>query len=285
MTPSELSFAAAGLLLAGIVKGVTGIGYATCAMPFLVIAVGLEAAMAIVVAPAIASNAAVIACAGGITRTVARFYRFYLAILPGIVCGTLLLRALDPRLATQGLAGLTICYVALAIARPSLALPARLEQPLALPAGFLNGMLTSVTGSQIFPLVPYMMALRLEPQAQVQAINLAVTIASLALGAALLATGIMTPALLVVSAAGVVPAMLGVAGGSLLRDRLPIEAMRRLTLAVLLLIGVGLLARDAIEQAIGLACPPVAHACLGAPPPPQPRAPARFQSLPVTTEG
>lgn len=260
MTFPEISLAAAGLALSGLVKGVTGIGYATCAMPLLAMAVGLETALALVVVPALVSNIAVIASGRNLLRTVARFRLFYLAILPGIACGTLLLGQLDQRIATHGLAFLTVAYVVLAVIRPNLAMPARLEKPLALPAGFVNGVLTGLTGSQILPLVPYMLALRLDAQTQVQAINLAVAIAAVTLGAALFATGIMTPELLSLSALGALPAIAGTGAGNFLRGHLPIEALRRLTLAALLVSAVGLSGREAIEATLNAACGPPASA-------------------------
>ncbi len=256
MSPSDLALAAAGLILAGLVKGVTGIGYATCAMPILAMAVGLHAAMAIVVVPAIVSNAALLATGGGLVRTATRFRLFYLASVPGIACGILLLGAVDPRIATQGLGLLTIAYVVQAVVRPDLILPARFEKPLALPAGFLNGVLTGLTGSQIFPLVPYMLALKLDAGTQVQAINLAVTIAALALGASLVGAGIMTPELLVLSCAGAGFAIAGVLAGTALRSHLPVDGLRRATLVVLLAIAVGLVGQDAFDGALVLICGP-----------------------------
>jgi uncharacterized protein len=242
------------LLVAGLVKGVTGIGYATTAMPLLVIAFGLEKALALVVVPAIVSNAAIFIGAESIRTTLKRFQLFYLGILPGIAGGTALLGMVDTRLATNTLAAVTLAYVALAVIRPSLSLPPSLEQPLALPAGILNGVLTGLTGSQILPLVPYMMALRLEPQAQVIAINLAVTIASIVLGVTLLATGGMTGELLMLSCAGAFPAIGGALMGNAVRGLLPVEALRRLTLVMLVVIAVGLGGRSAFDATVGSLC-------------------------------
>lgn len=235
------------LLLAGLVKGVTGIGYATTAMPLLVIAVGLEKALALVVVPAIVSNAAVFIGAGNVFATLQRFQLFYWGILPGIAGGTALLGIVDTRLATNVLAVVTLAYVVMAVVRPEFSLRRGLERPLALPAGILNGVLTGLTGSQILPLVPYMMALRLEPQAQVIAINLAVTIASGVLGLTLLATGAMTSDLLMLSCAGSVPAIGGALIGNAVRGVLPVEALRRLTLVVLVMIAVSLGGRPIFE--------------------------------------
>jgi len=47
----QLLVAAIGLLVAGLIKGTTGLGYSTCALPFLVSAVGLRSAIVIVPIP------------------------------------------------------------------------------------------------------------------------------------------------------------------------------------------------------------------------------------------
>ena len=44
-----------GLFFAGIIKGATGIGYSSCALPFLVASLGLKEAIVLVVAPAMIS--------------------------------------------------------------------------------------------------------------------------------------------------------------------------------------------------------------------------------------
>jgi uncharacterized membrane protein YfcA len=250
----DVVLAFSALLLAGLVKGVTGIGYATTAMPLLVMAWGLEKALALVVVPAIVSNVAVFIGAGNVFATLKRFQFFYLGILPGIAGGTALLGFVDTRIATDVLAVATLAYVALAVIRPTLSLAPGLERTLALPAGMLNGVLTGLTGSQILPLVPYMMALRLEPPAQVIAINLAVTIASGVLGATLLLSGGMTGDLLLLSCAGAVPAIGGALLGNAGRGLLPVEALRRLTLVMLAVIAISLGGRPVYDAAVDTIC-------------------------------
>lgn len=249
-----VSLTAGALLAAGLVKGMTGIGYATTAMPLLVIIAGLDKALALVVVPAIVSNIAVFAGANNVFSALKRFRLLYLGILPGIAGGTALLGAVDTRFATDILALVTLAYVALAVVRPDFSLAPWLQQPLALPAGVLNGVLTGLTGSQILPLVPYMMALRLDAQAQVVAINLAVTIGSSVLAVVLLASGAMTAEVLSLSCAGAVPAVAGTLVGNAVRGRLPVAAVRQLTLAMLVAIAVGLGWRSACEVALGPLC-------------------------------
>lgn len=243
MSTEEIAVVIVGLLVAGIVKGLTGIGFSTVALPFLVLAVGLKPAMALVAIPAIVSNLAVVAGAGSLAPVARRFWPFYAASVPGIVAGTLALEHVDARVAIELLALSTIAYVGLALAKPDLALPARAEQALKVPAGWLNGLLTGLTGSQIMPLMPYMMALRLPPGEQVQAVNLAVTSASIVLAAALLLAGVMTPELALVSVAGTGPAIAGVAAGDAMRRWLSPTAFRHLSLAVLALLALSLQGR------------------------------------------
>ena len=242
------------LLVAGLAKGVTGIGYATTAMPLLTMVAGLEKALALVVVPALVSNAAVFVGANNLGSTFFRFAPLYAGILPGIAAGTVLLPLVDTGLATQGLAALTLAYVVMAVAKPELSIAADLGRRLALPAGMMNGVLTGLTGSQILPLVPYMLALQLDPRTQVVAINLAVTIASLALGAALLVSGGMTNELIAMSCAGAAPAIAGTLIGNVVRDHLRVAAVRRITLAMLVAISLSLAGRPAWDAAVRHLC-------------------------------
>ncbi len=67
---AELGFliiAGVGLFVAGVVKGASGLGYSSCALPFLTAAVGLKTAIVLVVIPAMVSNIAVTWSAGHFT--------------------------------------------------------------------------------------------------------------------------------------------------------------------------------------------------------------------------
>jgi uncharacterized protein len=66
---AEAVLAAIGLLVAGVIKGTTGLGYSTCALPFLVSAVGLRAANVIVPIPALAANLGLLSRAGNVRHT------------------------------------------------------------------------------------------------------------------------------------------------------------------------------------------------------------------------
>jgi uncharacterized protein len=128
------------------------------------------------------------------------------------------------------------------VVRPNFHLPAASEQLLQFPAGLLNGFLTGLTGSQILPLLPYMMSLKLDPSRFVQAINIAVITASLILILALMVSGLMTWPLAGASILGVLPAALGTYIGNHLRSRIPSPQFRMVVLVTLLAIGISFVA-------------------------------------------
>jgi uncharacterized protein len=237
----QVILAASGLLLAGLIKGATGLGYSTCALPFLAAAIGLKSAIATVPIPAMAANIGLLFGAGHIRETLKRFRVFYAATIPGIFCGTTLLVWVNQSFATRVLGVITILYVTYVIIRPNLHLPSSWEMKLQFPLGLLNGFLTGLTGSQIMPLLPYMFALKLDPDRFVQAVNIAVVTASLTLILALIYGGLMTWQLAIASAIGVLPALVGVFLGNQIRSRMPSATFRTVVLLTLLGIGFALL--------------------------------------------
>jgi len=240
---SLLTFVGLGLFLAGIVKGATGLGYSSCALPFLVSAIGLQPAMALVLVPAMATNVSVAFTAGHFRETATRFSGLYLAMVPGIAVGIGLLLCIDAHIAVKALGIIIIGYAAMTLVKPTLSLRPAGERLLKIPTGFVNGVLTGLTGSQVMPLFPYMMALDLEPNRLVQAINLSVMIASIFLAVGLITAGILTGPLFLVSLVAVLPALIGVEIGNRARNNIPVAQFRRLVLIVLMLTGVLLLVR------------------------------------------
>lgn len=243
MDPLLFLLAAFGLVAAGVLKGATGLGYSSCALPFLAAALGLKTAIALVVIPAIASNLALLWTTGHFRETLARFWPFYISTLPGIGVGLYALAWLDARHAEVVLGVLIVAYSTYSIMRPPVAIPATLQQPLQAPAGLLNGFFTGLTGSQVMPLLPYMLSLGLDRAQLVQATNIAVTLASGCMVIGLLAFGLMSLPGLGMSVLAIIPAMAGVVIGARLRGLIPEGQFKTVVLVVLGLLGVGLIVR------------------------------------------
>jgi uncharacterized membrane protein YfcA len=235
--------AVSGLFFAGIIKGATGIGYSSCALPFLVASLGLKEAIVLVVAPAMASNVAVLFTTGSLKQSLRKFWPLYVATLPGILFGVFLLTWADKRIPTQVLGFIICAYAILALLRPALTISPKIARAVQVPVGFSNGILTGFTGSQVMPLMPYMLALNLEPALFVQAVNIAVVAASAFLGVGLWMAGLMAAPELSLSVLAIAPALLGVQLGNWARRHIPASQFKSIVLAVLLLIGFSLALR------------------------------------------
>lgn len=243
MDPGTLAACAGAFFFAAFVKGTTGIGFSTSALPLLVLAVGLKEALPLVLIPSITSNLLVMRDAGNFRQATCRFWPIYLGALAGLVVGLWLLDALDPKVSAAVLGAILIAYALFALASPSLALPAAWERPLRAPVGLLTGTVNGLTGSQVMPLLPYLMALRLEPALFLQSINISFTLSSLVMIAGLSKIGLMTWNILGLSVAALIPLAVGFKLGSLTRRRLSPEGFRRAVLIVLIFLGGTLLAR------------------------------------------
>lgn len=240
---SELAIVIAAFFFAAFVKGTTGLGFSTTALPFLVLTLGLKETLPLLILPSITSNLIVMREAGGFKPALRQFWPLYLAALPGLLLGLFLLAWLDPMLSASVLGVVLISYCLFALAQPDFRLRPPLAKLLAVPTGFVNGALNGLTGSQVMPVLPYMMALHLPPAPFVQAINIMFTGSSLVMAFGLSKLGLMTPTALLVSTVGLLPVFIGVRFGAKVRRWLSPTAFRFAVLVILLVLGVSMLVR------------------------------------------
>ena len=241
MTSYEIIISIIGLSIAGVVKGATGIGFSTTALPIVALGVGLEHAMPLVLLPSISSNLSVMVSAAGFRQTVVRFRTLYIALFPGLLIGLYLLSILTVHNAGRVLGIVILAYAIFALSRPALQIRVERERFLNVPIGFLNGFINGLTGSQILPIVPYSLSLGLSPDATVQLTNIAFTISSVVMLVGLHRIGFLDGKLLLLSAAGVLPGLLCVAVGTKLRKQIRPETFRKAVLVLLCLMALMLI--------------------------------------------
>jgi len=229
--------------LAAFAKGITGLGFSTACLPMLALAIGLKAALPLVIVPSLASNLIVMIESRRFGEAIRRFWRLLLFAIPGIALGLGLLAWLDQRHAALALGLVLAAYALFALRNPHLTLPPGWEKPLAPVTGFLTGVFNGLTGSQVMPVLPYLMALRLDRDLFVQAINCSFTFSSLVMAAGLSKIGLMTWETAAVSAGGLIPVYVGVTLGGFIRRRLDADIFRKLVLLMLLAGGAVLVAR------------------------------------------
>lgn len=240
---AQLAVIAFGFAFAAFVKGATGLGFSTTCLPFLVLAVGLKSALPLIILPSIASNIFVMRQAGHFRETVTRFWPMLLASVPGLILGLWLLDTVDGEQAAIVLGGVLVAYSLYALRSPDFTLSEPAARALAPVSGFATGLVNGVTGSQIMPVLPYLISLKLSRERFVQAINCSFTIGSIIMALGLSKLGLMTVASLAVSVGGLGFVYAGTRAGGALRRRLDETAFRRLVLILLLTLGMALVVR------------------------------------------
>jgi hypothetical protein len=243
MTAKEMALAALALLVAGLVKGVTGIGYSTTALPLLALTVGLKAGMPIVLLPSITSNLLLMRAAGDFGDAAGRFWPIYVAVLPGLILGLWLLPSVDDHRAAAVLGGVLATYAAFMLVRGPWVMPEKLARLAMPPVGLVTGFVNGLTGSQVMPLVPYLLAADLTPSQFIQASNISFTLSSLVMIGGLAWVGLLGWSELVLSAIGIAPALIGTSIGGAIRRSLAAETVLRLVLGALLAMGLALVTK------------------------------------------
>ncbi len=231
----------ASYLFAATAKGVTGLGFSTTCLPILALLVGLKDALPLVIIPSIFSNIVVMRQVGRFRETLGRFWPMLLAVIPGLALGLWTLAYIDGRLAGAILGLLMLVWCAFTFTKPELSIAARWERPLAPFSGFITGTINGITGSQVMPMVPFMMMLRLERNLFIQAVNCSFTLSSLVMMLGLAKLGLFSWEDVLISAIGVCFVTLGLSMGAAIRHRLSETLFRQGILVMLSLMGLALI--------------------------------------------
>jgi uncharacterized membrane protein YfcA len=167
-------------LLAGGVKGITGMGLPTVAVSLLTLWMTPTQAAGLIVVPTLLTNVA--QCRGPNAR---RLFGLLWPTWLALVVVTVLVP--DPRLWAGWLSAHTVLGVVLlaygiwGLLRPEVPGPSERAALLATIIGAATGFTAALTAVFVFPLVPYLQAMHLEKDTLVQALGLSFTIATVAL--------------------------------------------------------------------------------------------------------
>lgn len=215
--PGLLAAVAAVFLLAGMIKGVVGLGLPTISMALLALFMPPATAAALLVVPSLITN---LWQAGPVRRLAPLLQRIGTLQL-GVCAGTLAGAALfGPPAGAWGAAALgaaLLAYAGWGLFGTPPALPARAEPWLGPCAGLLTGVITALTGVFVVPAVPYLQSLGLNKDDLIQAMGVSFTVSTVALAVGLWLNGSYGAGAAGVSFAMLAPALLGMAAGQRLR--------------------------------------------------------------------
>lgn len=240
MTLFQTLMVFAVFVLAGGIKGITGMGLPTVAMSLLGLWMSPVQAAALLILPSLATN--ISQCRGPYLRSLsARLWPGWLAILivtitaPGLG-GT------DQALSVKAwLGGILITYGLWGLWRPQLPDFSNFSKWFSAVAGLITGFVTALTAIFVLPWVPYLQTLRLSKDEMVQALGLSFTVASLALGIRVHASipmGSVSVPLLIGLVGALLGAFSGLRLGEMLRGRLAGPAFQKALFLVFIALGI-----------------------------------------------
>ncbi|WP_148266977.1 sulfite exporter TauE/SafE family protein [Pseudodesulfovibrio mercurii] len=241
MDPLTLALVFATFFFAAFLKGTAGLGFATTCLGIMAAFLDVRQAIPLVIIPSVLSNALVMIDAGGFLPILRRFRFMLLATLPGLFVGLWLLGGSSSATPRLVLGAAMFLYGGWGLWGGTLQL---VQRPLLDTAvGLVTGAVNGLTGSQIMPILPYLMSLDITKDQLVQAINTSFTLSSVIMLVGLNRLGLVSMEVLAVSVAGLVPVFLGILVGSKVRHRLPEPAYRRVVFALIGVLGLGLILR------------------------------------------
>ncbi|MBA1272489.1 sulfite exporter TauE/SafE family protein [Stutzerimonas azotifigens] len=239
----ELAFCIAVFVLAGVVKGVVGMGLPTVAIGMLVLVMSPAQASALLLAPSMATNLWQLWAGPALRPLLVRLWPMMVAVTIGTLITTRWMVGSGSPWVSAALGATLILYAIIGLKAVRLRLPSRGERGVSIAVGFVTGLVTGLTGVFVIPAVPYLQTLGLDKESLIQALGLSFTVSTLALGLGLLLHGGTQAIDFGASAMLVLPALLGLALGQWVRQRLSEAVFRKAFFIGLLLLGIQSLVR------------------------------------------
>jgi uncharacterized protein len=166
-----------------------------------------------------------------------------LCIVIGTVLGTRLLVVVDPVWSGRALGIALIAYAGYALFSPTISTSQRIEPWLSPVIGMVTGAVTGATGVFVIPAVPYLQSLGFQKDELVQALGLSFTVSTLALAGGLWVHGEFRLDQAGLSMLAVLPALVGMWLGSVVRQKISPKTFRRCFLLFLVVLGLELALR------------------------------------------
>ncbi|SAI70278.1 membrane protein [Bordetella ansorpii] len=230
-------FVAAVFVLAGLVKGVVGLGLPTISMALLALFMPPAQAAALLIVPSFLTNvwqARPFHTLGPLLR---RIGGMQIGVCVGTLGGAWLLGAPSGHLASAALGVALVAYALWGLFGQPLAIDPAAEGWAGLLVGAVTGVVTAATGVFAVPAVPYLQALGLGRDGLIQAMGVSFTVSTVALAGGLWLAGGYAPGAAGASLLMLLPALAGMWAGTRLRRGLPPRTFRLWFMYSLILLG------------------------------------------------
>jgi len=224
-------------VLAGAVKGVTGMGLPTVAMGLLGLLMAPAEAAAFIVIPSLITNVWQFLAGPHRFVLLRRIWLMLLAICVTTWTAAGLITGSGSARDAAWLGAALIAYAATGLAKIQFAVPKRWETWLSPVIGAATGIVTGATGVFVIPAVPYLQAVGFDKDDLVQVLGLSFTASTIALAGGLASHGAFQITAAGLSTLCTLPALAGMGIGQMIRARVDAATFRRIFLIGLLLLG------------------------------------------------
>lgn len=224
--------------VAGTIKGLIGFGLPTVSIAILAAFLGLIEAMTLMLLPSLITNLFQGLVGKYLIRLIRRYWSMFIFGAVFTWLSSSLLSTGHAATFAVILGVVLILYGLSSLYSLQLPSPGSRERWISPLVGMVSGGITGITGVFLVPAVGYLQALRMERDELIQAIGLWVTVATLSLAFSLKDHDLFSNELGLLSLTAVLPALLGMWVGRILRPRLSESAFRHLFFAALMLLGV-----------------------------------------------
>jgi uncharacterized protein len=246
MLDTTVIFIGLVFVLAGVVKGVTGLGLPTVSMGLLAVVMTPLHAAALVVLPTFVTNIWQLVAGPSLKPIILRLWPMMATLCLGTWAGAGLMTGSQSRYGSLLLGVMLVVYALTALASLHIKVQKAQEPWLGPVVGAVTGIVSAATGVFMIPSVPYLQAIGFEKEDLVQALGLTFTIGTLALSVNLARAGALNISLAGPTLAVLAMAALGMWAGQVLRLRLSPQTFRRWFLIGLALLGVYLVVETLI---------------------------------------
>jgi uncharacterized protein len=229
------------LVVAGLLKGMIGVGMPVVALPLLSLFIDIKSAAMLLSMPLILSNLPQAMEGGKTGRCLMQLMPVILGMIPGLFLGVRILLALDASVA-KIVAGVVLMGVGgLTLLAPKLELAPRLVLPAGITFGFFGGILGGVAAMPGPLVFIFLLAKGLRGRAFTKEASLYLVVSAGLLAILLTASHEFSWLDVCVSTAALFPVALGMSVGQHMRDRIAPETFRKLVLIAVIAAGVDLL--------------------------------------------
>ena len=225
------------LVIAGLVKGVIGVGMPVVAFPLLSMLVDVPTAVMLLSVPLVLSNIPQALEGGLVMQTLWSLAPVLVGMVPGVWIGVAVLVNIDPA-AAKIVAGTVVIFVAaLTLLAPKLQIKQRLVGPVGLGAGFCGGLLGGIAALSGPLVIIFLLAKGLSGRAFTKEASMFLVVSSVLLASALTSSPRFDWRDVLISTLATVPVAAGMLVGQKLRDAVPADAFKKLVVLAVLLSG------------------------------------------------